>query len=387
MHPPIAPVPEIAVDFTNEELFISLEKMMGGYPPPANVITDVNPYNYAPSNLPAGIWYLIRSKEKGAMEVGSWKVKGEACKLFWNSSITGWRTTLEYFEGQVPHERKTDWVMQEYWIMGPVENSKVKEASSLCRVFLSGEQGPDHKKQQKKSSLHIACEILIHSTQATVKKAHVDASSGSTSRPEVDGHAETGNLAVAGEPPFNLVENPPEIDYISRGDFLELLDLDNPASSSSSSDDSSCLTSSSDECFDSLALLQQLDSEINQHSLQKNESCKLSVSASCRPNEVVMAPASPGSFVRVEENKPPTEEILGTNPSLLPILANGSKDLDNRVLQHAVRSHNAGYMDEGPSNSHDVGASSSRLGPSRDGERKVAKVRTKKHKKYLCFLF
>ncbi|KAF2324517.1 hypothetical protein GH714_015000 [Hevea brasiliensis] len=125
MHPPIAPVPEIAVDFTNEELFISLEKMMGGYPPPANVITDVNPYNYAPSNLP-------------------------------------------------------------------------------------------------------------------------------------------------------------------------------------------------------------------------------------------------GSFVRVEENKPPTEEILGTNPSLLPILANGSKDLDNRVLQHAVRSHNAGYMDEGPSNSHDVGASSSRLGPSRE---------------------
>lgn len=110
----------------------------------------------------------------------------------------------------------------------------------------------------------------------------------------MDGDAETGNLAVAGEPPFYLVGNPPEIDYISRGDFLELLDLDNPASPSSSSDDSSCLTSSSDECFDSLALLQELDSEINWHSAQKNESCKFSVSASFRPNEVVMAPISPG---------------------------------------------------------------------------------------------
>ncbi|OAY50795.1 NAC domain-containing protein 89 [Manihot esculenta] len=388
MRPSIASLPEIDFDCADEEIFIFLEKMAGGYPLPGNVITDVNPYNYPPSNLPDGIWYLIHSKENGAMEFGCWKVKGEACKLFSNSDITGWRTTLEFFERQVHHECKTDWVMQEYWITqkGPGENSKLKEASSLCRVFLGGEQGLDHKKQQKVSSLHNACENLVHSTKATVPKARDDASNGSTSKPEVDGDAETGNLAVAGEPPFYLVGNPPEIDYISRGDFLELLDLDNPASPSSSSDDSSCLTSSSDECFDSLALLQELDSEINWHSAQKNESCKFSVSASFRPNEVVMAPISPGTSFSIEESKPPTEELVGTNPSVLPTLANDSNDLDNRVLQHTVRNHNADNTAGGPSNSSDVGTSSSCQLPSRDGKRKVSKLRTKKHKKYLCFI-
>ncbi|KAK1575106.1 hypothetical protein Q3G72_002666 [Acer saccharum] len=43
----------------------------------------------------------------------------------------------------------------------------------------------------------------------------------------------------------------PDSDYISRGDFLELLHLlDEPASPSSSSETSSCVTMSSDDFFD-----------------------------------------------------------------------------------------------------------------------------------------
>lgn len=67
----------------------------------------------------------------------------------------------------------------------PVWLDILQEASSLCRVFLGGEQGLDHKKQQKVSSLHNACENLVHSTKATVPKARDDASNGSTSKPEV----------------------------------------------------------------------------------------------------------------------------------------------------------------------------------------------------------
>jgi hypothetical protein len=97
--------------------------------------------------------------------------------------------------------------------------------------------------------------------------------------------------------PDPWLENLHEMGY-PGDDFLELLDLDdpvspyldNPASSSSSSENSSCLTISSGECFDSLALLQDLEPENS----QKDAGCKFSVSASHRPNEVVMLPATSG---------------------------------------------------------------------------------------------
>ncbi|EEF52531.1 conserved hypothetical protein [Ricinus communis] len=382
MYPPPNPVPDIGLNSTAEELFISLEKMAHGYPLPNNVITDVNPYNYSPSYLPQGIWYLIRSKENGATDLGFWKVKGEASKLFSTSYITGWMTTLEFFEGQVPRERKTNWQMQEYWITqkGPGENSKKKETSSLCRVFLGGEQGLDYQKRQEMASLHIADHTLVHSTESIVLKANNGTSNGSTSKHVVDKDDETGVVAVTGEPPNYLVENQPEIDYFPRGDYLELLDLDNPASPSSSSDNSSCLTMSSDEYFDSLALLRELDSESNQDLVQKNENCKFSISVSFKPNEVLMVPASPvGSLSSNEESR---QGILGTGLSL-PALVD-----DNENLVDVVRSQKADYRDEGPSNSHDAGTSSSRQHPSQDGERKAAKGRKKKLRKnkYSCFM-
>ncbi|XP_012071783.1 NAC domain-containing protein 2 isoform X2 [Jatropha curcas] len=380
---PIASLPDIALDCTDEELFISLEKMADGYPPPGNVITDVNPYNYEPSNLPDGIWYFIPSKENGPIELGFWRVKGEACKLFSSSAITGWRTTLEFFEGQVPHEQKTDWIMQDYWITrkGPDENSKVKEGSSLCKVFHGGEQGLDHNNRQKMASLHVPHD----STQSIVLKTLND-----TSKPVANKDGETGNLAVTGEPPSALVEmeNPAEIDYFSRGDYLELRDLDTPASRSSTSDNSSCFTMSSDECFDSLALLEEIEAKINQDSVQKNESCKLSISAPSKPDEVVWAPASPGSLIGIEESKPHTGEILATESSP-PTLANDHKDQDNIVLQHSIRNQKANYSDEGSSSSNDVGTSSDHRLPFQDAERKVDESRLKKlkkKKKYLCFM-
>jgi len=85
------------------------------------------------------IWYLLRVKENDDTGLGFWKVKGEACKLFSNSAITGWRTTLEFFEGQVPHERKTDWLMQEYWITQKEhsEKRKAKVLNRICNPLLS----------------------------------------------------------------------------------------------------------------------------------------------------------------------------------------------------------------------------------------------------------
>lgn len=108
---------------------------------------------------------------------------------------------------------------------------------------------------------------------------------------------ETENMVAAGRPPNLPVANLPETDCFSRGDYLELQDLDNPASRSSSSDNSSCMTMSSDEYFDSIALLRDLESESNQALAQKDKDCKLSVTASLRPDEVVVLPASQGTSI------------------------------------------------------------------------------------------
>ena len=92
----------------------------------------------------------------------------------------------------------------------------------------------------------------------------------------------------------NRADIVPEVNYISGDDFLELLDLENPASPSSSSD-SSCVTMSSDECFDALELLQDLKSEKSNDPVQNTAGFKLRVHVSSRPNKMVAYPASTGT--------------------------------------------------------------------------------------------
>ena len=113
----------------------------------------------------------------------------------------------------------------------------------------------------------------------------------------MNNHDETEVLAVAERLPVpeHQGENLVEMDFFSRGffsggDFLELRDLDNPASSSSS-ENSSAMSIASDECFDSMAFLQDLEDQI----LEQNDAGKkLNVSASNKSDEVVIVPATLG---------------------------------------------------------------------------------------------
>lgn len=168
-------------------------------------------------------WYLIRSNESKDTNLGYWRTKVEACEIFSNSILTGWRATLEFYEGQAPHERKTNWVMQEYWITQKKvsENSKkkvingglpalcdlfswcvlfilfstqpashlpvwldnVQDASLLCRVqSVSGEPKSNCKNLEKM----FASDRASHSTQPVVPLADNRTGHASTSKPQVD---------------------------------------------------------------------------------------------------------------------------------------------------------------------------------------------------------
>lgn len=99
-------------------------------------------------------------------------------------------------------------------------------------------------------------------------------------------------LAVAGKPLVpRLAEIPPEMDYSAEGDFLELLDLDIPTSPSSS-ENSSCLTMSSDEDFDTMDVLCDVEHGINHDRAQRDAACIHSSAPSRLKKEVVHPVAS-----------------------------------------------------------------------------------------------
>lgn len=75
-----------------------------------------------------GIWYIVHSTENKKNEFGFWEVKEEAYEIFTNSCISGWRTTLEFFELKDSLEQpRTNWVMEEYSIIQKGESATNKE--------------------------------------------------------------------------------------------------------------------------------------------------------------------------------------------------------------------------------------------------------------------
>lgn len=67
MFAPAASTTEIDFDCTLAELFGLFTRMASGTSPPSNVVTDINPYKYAPSNLPGKfiiLFLFIESPEK-----------------------------------------------------------------------------------------------------------------------------------------------------------------------------------------------------------------------------------------------------------------------------------------------------------------------------------
>ncbi|GLT45855.1 hypothetical protein SLA2020_196560 [Shorea laevis] len=366
MSPPELSCPvHIGFDSTNEQIFMALGRMGTGSPLPDNVIDGVNPYELMPADMPDGIWYLFESKENIRTECGYWKNNGEACLVFSNSDIIGWRATLQYYDGQAPHESKTDWLMQVFSITQkiPCENSTEKEASMLCRVFLGGEQSPDQNMQKKTSITGITTTEHNNSKEQLILRDDGVTRVGSTSEPKVNKDYETVPFAVIERVIDHRVENPPEADY---DDYLELLDLDDPPSPSSS-ENSSCVTMSSDECFDSLALLQDLEPETDQVLEQRNADYRFNLSVSHKPTKTVMLPATSGSLQNVRSNSPARENRDPVNKAL-NLVRNQKRD-----RQGEAASSSASYNHCTPSTSQ--------------GQKKGGHMgRIKRFKKYFCFM-
>ncbi|XP_073153450.1 uncharacterized protein [Henckelia pumila] len=378
MCPPVEPSSpaEIGQLLNDEQSFLWLDRYNRGFSLPTNVLADMTPFQYHPSNLPEGIWYLVDANEEKDSVYGFWKDKGEACKIYSNSSIFGWRASLEYFEGQAPHGQRTDWLMHEHKITQKelCYKDKPNESRSLCKIFLCKariSENESHSIQNCKTvvgskPISMAASIVPDINSTSLQ----DSKNESKAKPECD----AGLLPLTDITSNFSPQDFSELECLSRGDYLELNDLqDDPESNFSSSQNSSCPSKLSEEYFDYLALLQDLEEEDNIETKENPSSSGYHFTHLLSSGDAIIQPPSSGSVLSLAESTSANERLTA-----------------ERGPENTAKRHISDTRDEGPSNFSDSSSSpsASHTNASSDGEKKTSRSRSgrmKKLKRYFCF--
>ncbi|XP_022852239.1 uncharacterized protein LOC111373877 [Olea europaea var. sylvestris] len=231
--------------------------------------------------------------------------------------------------------------MQEYRITqkGLWHETEPKDSKSLCKIFRSSPHSPKNEIQPNYNMTDV-------SAKCNSSVASVNPSNNKTSAQDSSSKSEVKR--VQNTSPDDFAEE----ECFSNGDFLELNDFAEE-SLSSSSENSSCPSRASDEYFDSLALLRDLND-------QGKDLSKYSFSASVRPDKVVMKPATLGSIEGGTGSKHAVEGFLaGSAPD-----PNKSQKSEHRI--------------EGTANFYDEAK------PSATGERKAVVGRMQRLKEIFC---
>ncbi|KAL2489447.1 NAC transcription factor 29-like [Forsythia ovata] len=349
-----------------------LDKYTLGLPLPSNVIDYVNPFQYIPSNLPDGIWFLVPSSETKETDCGFWKSKGDDCEIYSNSLITGWRTTLEFFEGQAPHGQRTDWLMQEYRVTQKAlcNKSKTKESKSLCRIFFCSERSPRNEMHPKdcKTAVDVKHNESVASIIQTTNSTSMQ---DSTTESEAKRVSEVELIPVADRLPNYSPEYFPELECNLGGSLLELDDLKDSKSHTSSSENSSCPSIASDEYHNATALLWDLDEEYGKDMQEKGSSFRNTFIAPVRKSEVVLRSAPSGSLLGVGDIVTRSTSERSLTGSTVEASLTGE-----RVLEYTTKQKKPDNV-AAPSTSHKEAVLNAKKEASAD--------RMEKIRKYLCF--
>ncbi|XP_071711182.1 uncharacterized protein [Rutidosis leptorrhynchoides] len=355
---------------TDEVVFKLLTQLKsGGCSLPKNVLSDVDPYQFRPSNLPANIWYFCSGTKMDA-ENGFWRSTGDACVIYSNTMINGLRETLQFYEGD---EQKTNWMMQEYTTTNKCSSKLGLDHGALCRVFLVDD---DSSGQLSKSEPPLAMADISPDPEpplAMTDRSPEPPLAVADRSPEpslaISDRSPELPLAIAdrSEASLAIPDRSPELpigDY--DGDFLELDDLAIPLSRTTSSADSSCMTTSmtSDDFFDLDALMREVENDPTDQENQDSR-IKLNLYVPEKTKEVVVQPATLGSLTKDEESKPSPGQTSKTDPTS----QNEARDRWNEGTSKGVHSSSPSTSSEG-------------------SEKRDRVRRTKKPKimKFLCFL-
>ncbi|XP_059279189.1 uncharacterized protein LOC132033276 [Lycium ferocissimum] len=275
--------------------------------------------------------------------------------------------------------------MQEYKITEKEQHdqTKSKESSVLCRVFsccdenLNNEMKPEHENKVNNEDLDTWA--LQLSLMASVNH-HTSSNDGQRSIGESQANNQTEGVGSSLVDKFidpsddDIVA---ELDCILTGDYLEVNDLGDVASHLSSSENSSRMSLASDEYFDSLALLRDLDDEKKEDLSGKGSTSNYNIMMCEIANDVVVENAFlesliKGSGAAAKETEPIADNNISSEPS----------------PDQAAKRLEAERTDEGPSHSCRATTSSSSSSSSHepgDIARREEKI-MKKLMKILCFI-
>ncbi|XAR56873.1 hypothetical protein NMG60_11037500 [Bertholletia excelsa] len=117
-------------------------------------------------------WYFYSQRDRKyatglrtnrATVSGYWKATGKDRPILRKGTLVGMRKTLVFYQGRAPKGRKSEWVMHEFRLegpLGPPKTSSAKEDWVLCRMFYKNREVP--AKQCMGSSYDEQALLLSH---------------------------------------------------------------------------------------------------------------------------------------------------------------------------------------------------------------------------------
>ncbi|KAG1342121.1 NAC domain-containing protein 41 [Cocos nucifera] len=393
--------PDINILSTDEELVQFMGERKAGDPVPANVITEVNPFNIEPWNSSEDIWYLYNPEDPQSLNgdgefkvtrIGYWKSRGDL-RIFTGTPTVGRKTTREFYVGKAPNGNGTGWMMHEYQAEQKTINgiNKEQDYSSLYRVFLQIDERSSHEEQHNSATAdgaegdYLECALLNILEQEENNLSSRDAGN----RSQTVGAEEQGQLVSSGTSVTDSVtddhfgEKYATCDF-SKGDYLELNDLCSPETSSSSSDNSSIMSANSDGYFDADALLRDLENDHNLRVEEEHGEYRYNVSASVKSNRVVIMPPTPGSVCSNSSSNLVVEGSTSANP--MPEEARASEPSSSAdKLSDIGRASDPGKSPDSHSDQSSSDSSHGSGTSKRQGLKSAGRIAKLGKKYYCCF--
>lgn len=236
----------------------------------------------------------------------------------------------------------------------------VQTSRLLCRVFLCSDD-------MSKSKMNpIKCKDIIDTKNINQVKSIIN---HTTITPEQEKEREIQAKkqsevevlpVVSDTKPNSPPEDFSEVECFSRGDFLELNDLEDPESHSSSSQNSSCPSNLSEECFGSPDFMRDLEEEVEKSIKQEQfSSSGYRCSVSIMEDDVVLQPALSVSSVLCDSVQGGVAETPST-----------SSGVDKTLMEKSMQSKNEGTLSSDG---------------ARSEEKKGGSSRSNKFRTYFCF--
>ncbi|KAL6643261.1 hypothetical protein ACP70R_021442 [Stipagrostis hirtigluma subsp. patula] len=369
------------------------------------------------------LWYLSWSDDRqpyDCAENGIRKAKNgywvpvHSSKIPTSTAIMGVKIVLEFYKGQAPCGKRTEWVMHEYQVEQNVEDNLPQDYKSLCTVFLQGDKNLNADSRQNSLNagnygLESYLQYLARTEDPKVVAANEPDTSScngqherKTSVPDffaphdalaTGDYIEMNDLlsseASAGEQDTSTRKGQHDHktrsadgiaghDPLSAGDYIELTDLLNSEASASTSENSSKRSMISEEYFDSDAFLREILKDCNSTDGEHKDS-KFSIAAPTELDNVIISPSEQG-FVHIHDNN---ARVTGTSQQKR--VPGGNEDLHS---SKGIQEHSPSGSSCFPSNHvKRIRSSSSNSAPcsTRSPQRERSTSKFGKIGKYFCF--